>query len=135
SSRSFFGESSRDFFERPPSVDGIKHCANKYAPTNGGANGCGWGGRKQGHERGLRPGPPAGPQAAIPSIPAYHWGMERTPPRSLSLSLTSTPAATDPVCGMTVDPAAAPGPHVHNGRSYYFCCSGCLHKFKVDPDR
>jgi Cu+-exporting ATPase len=36
---------------------------------------------------------------------------------------------------MTVDPATAHGPHVHNGQSYYFCCSGCLHKFKADPDR
>jgi hypothetical protein len=45
SSRSFFGESSREFFERPPSVDGIKHCPNKYAATDGGAGGCGCGGR------------------------------------------------------------------------------------------
>jgi hypothetical protein len=35
SSRSFFGESSREFFERPPSVDGIKHCPAKYAPPRG----------------------------------------------------------------------------------------------------
>jgi hypothetical protein len=45
SSRSFFGESSRDFFERPPAVDGIKHCPNKYAPVGGAAGGCGCGGR------------------------------------------------------------------------------------------
>jgi hypothetical protein len=35
SSRSFFGESSREFFERPPSVDGIRHHAKRYAPANG----------------------------------------------------------------------------------------------------
>jgi hypothetical protein len=32
SSRSFFGESSREFFERPPSPDGIKMVPVKYAP-------------------------------------------------------------------------------------------------------
>jgi hypothetical protein len=35
SSRSFFGESSREFFERPPAVDGIRAHAKKYAPANG----------------------------------------------------------------------------------------------------
>ena len=29
SSRSFFGESSREFFERPPAVDGIRHKWNQ----------------------------------------------------------------------------------------------------------
>jgi hypothetical protein len=33
SSRSYFGESSREFFERPPSVDGIKHQPVKYTPN------------------------------------------------------------------------------------------------------
>jgi hypothetical protein len=32
SSRSFFGESSREFFERPPSPDGIKMQPVKYSP-------------------------------------------------------------------------------------------------------
>jgi heavy metal translocating P-type ATPase len=51
-------------------------------------------------------------------------------------SLLSQPAAAiDPVCGMTVDPAAAHGPHVHNGQSYYFCNPGCLRKFQADPER
>ena len=39
----------------------------------------------------------------------------------------------DPICGMTVDPAKAAGSHVHDGRTYYFCSTHCLHKFKADP--
>ncbi len=44
-------------------------------------------------------------------------------------------AATDPVCGMVVDPAAARGSHTHEGRTYYFCSPSCLEKFRADPHR
>ena len=43
--------------------------------------------------------------------------------------------ATDPVCGMTVDPARAEHSHAHGGQTYYFCCAGCRAKFEADPDR
>lgn len=46
-----------------------------------------------------------------------------------------TPAFIDPVCGMTVDPADASGPFEHAGRTYYFCCQGCLEKFRADPTK
>ncbi|HVI07942.1 MAG TPA: heavy metal translocating P-type ATPase [Candidatus Binatia bacterium] len=39
----------------------------------------------------------------------------------------------DPVCGMSVDPAAARHVHGHEGKNYYFCCAGCLQKFAADP--
>src|SRR5439155_21252924 len=56
-----------------------------------------------------------------------------TPPRTLPL--TDSPAtALDPVCGVTVDPATAHGPHVYKRRSYYFCSPGCLRKFQADPE-
>jgi hypothetical protein len=35
SSRSFFGESSREFFERPPAIDGIKEVPHKYGQPRG----------------------------------------------------------------------------------------------------
>ena len=41
----------------------------------------------------------------------------------------------DPVCGMTVDPATAKLRAEHAGKTYYFCCSGCLDKFRTDPQR
>ena len=44
-------------------------------------------------------------------------------------------AALDPVCGMTVDPAAARASAVHDGRTYYFCCPSCASKFRADPGR
>jgi Cu+-exporting ATPase len=41
--------------------------------------------------------------------------------------------ATDPVCGMTVDPAK-PGATVElGGKTYYFCCKQCAAKFNADP--
>jgi Cu+-exporting ATPase len=41
----------------------------------------------------------------------------------------------DPVCGMTVQPATAAGSHIHEQKTYYFCCQGCLAKFRADPVR
>ena len=41
--------------------------------------------------------------------------------------------ATDPVCGMTVDPASAKHVFQHEGVKYYFCCDGCLGMFKANP--
>ena len=42
---------------------------------------------------------------------------------------------TDPVCGMTVDPATAKASLDHAGTTYYFCCAGCATKFGVNPDQ
>jgi len=43
--------------------------------------------------------------------------------------------ATDPVCGMTVNEAAAASSTAHDGRTYYFCSAHCLKKFQTDPAR
>jgi YHS domain-containing protein/uncharacterized membrane protein YraQ (UPF0718 family) len=41
--------------------------------------------------------------------------------------------ATDPVCGMTVDPSN-PGARAEvDGVSYVFCCQGCADRFSADP--
>jgi len=45
------------------------------------------------------------------------------------------PAAVDPVCGMTVDPASCRHRYDHAGRTYYFCAAGCRGKFAADPDK
>lgn len=42
---------------------------------------------------------------------------------------TSGHDATDPVCGMTVDPSHAPASTHRNGETFYFCSSGCRDKF------
>ncbi|NNM76427.1 heavy metal translocating P-type ATPase [Sphingomonas sp. ID1715] len=48
----------------------------------------------------------------------------------------STPTAStvkDPVCGMSVDPAATPHHAQHEGHEYHFCSAGCRTKFVTDP--
>jgi YHS domain-containing protein/uncharacterized membrane protein YraQ (UPF0718 family) len=42
---------------------------------------------------------------------------------------------TDPVCGMTIDPEHAAGYAEQNGRTYWFCSTGCRDAFTADPDR
>ena len=41
---------------------------------------------------------------------------------------------TDPVCGMSVDPAKAAASHDYNGRTYYFCGAGCAAAFAKHPE-
>ncbi len=43
--------------------------------------------------------------------------------------------ATDPVCGMTVDPAKTPHHATHDGVEYHFCNPRCREKFVADPQR
>ena len=42
-------------------------------------------------------------------------------------------AAIDPVCGMTVQPATAAGSYEYQGKTYYFCATSCLTKFRAEP--
>jgi xanthine dehydrogenase accessory factor len=46
---------------------------------------------------------------------------------------TDPAEATDPVCGMTVPATTASRPLIHDGVTYYFCCSGCRQQFEKDP--
>lgn len=43
--------------------------------------------------------------------------------------------ATDPVCGMTVEPDQAAGQADYQGTTYYFCAEGCRKAFQEDPER
>ena len=40
---------------------------------------------------------------------------------------------TDPVCGMTVEPARAAATRAHDGHTYYFCARGCAVAFEKEP--
>jgi len=44
-------------------------------------------------------------------------------------------SATDPVCGMSVDPASAKHSAEFAGKTYYFCSAGCREKFLAEPQR
>src|SRR5437667_5024467 len=50
--------------------------------------------------------------------------------------MTTTSSLTkDPVCGMMVDPAKARASVEHNGKTYFFCCTGCAQKFEAHPEQ
>lgn len=42
--------------------------------------------------------------------------------------------ARDPVCGMTVRVSGAPHRAQHQGREFFFCCSGCRERFLAKPE-
>lgn len=48
---------------------------------------------------------------------------------------SSTSLVTDPVCGMTVDPANTVHHASHDGDDYHFCSAGCRTKFVTDPGK
>jgi Cu+-exporting ATPase len=48
--------------------------------------------------------------------------------------VTGAAAAIDPVCGMTVQPATAAGSYEYQGKTYYFCATSCLTKFRDEPN-
>ncbi len=43
--------------------------------------------------------------------------------------------ARDPVCGMSVDPAAGKPSAEHGGRLFHFCSAGCRTKFVAEPEK
>ncbi len=49
--------------------------------------------------------------------------------------MTNKTIVKDPVCGMDVEPAAAPRQTEHKGQTYYFCGSKCKEKFDLNPEQ
>ena len=45
-----------------------------------------------------------------------------------------SPTVTDPVCGMSVDPATAASVE-HEGHTYYLCGKGCAKGFRADSGK
>ncbi|HHJ14497.1 MAG TPA: heavy metal translocating P-type ATPase [Gammaproteobacteria bacterium] len=41
----------------------------------------------------------------------------------------------DPVCGMTVEPESAAAQFEHEGKTWYFCSTGCHDKFAQNPEK
>ncbi|MGC1274099.1 MAG: heavy metal translocating P-type ATPase [Planctomycetaceae bacterium] len=48
---------------------------------------------------------------------------------------TTAETVVDPVCGMTIDPAAAAASQEHQGHTYHFCSDHCARKFREEPER
>ncbi|MGH3237507.1 MAG: hypothetical protein ACRDOH_30470, partial [Streptosporangiaceae bacterium] len=72
------------------------------------------------------PLPPAGQVHGEPQV--------ETPGGRVEAAGTAGPA-TDPVCGMTVDPATAPEHRRTSTGTVYFCSAGCAAAFDADPGR
>ncbi|MEK7763435.1 MAG: HAD-IC family P-type ATPase, partial [Nitrospirota bacterium] len=80
----------------------------------------------------------ADPEKALSkaAAPLITTPISPTARKPLPMMMPAAPAAAgalDPVCGMTVQPETAAGSHAHAGKTYYFCATGCLTKFKDDP--
>jgi xanthine dehydrogenase accessory factor len=58
---------------------------------------------------------------------------ENAPPEESGLAENSEPA-TDPVCGMAVDPSKSAYRSEYDGRSFYFCCPSCKRTFDLRPE-
>jgi Cu+-exporting ATPase len=43
--------------------------------------------------------------------------------------------ATDPVCGMQVNPQTAQHKTEYEGQTYYFCAPGCKRAFEAEPQK
>jgi len=65
-------------------------------------------------------------------------GMEhKSPTSNLELPMAPKPEteAIDPVCGMTVEIAAARFRSEYEGTTYYFCAAGCKRSFDREPQK
>ncbi|HTV84257.1 MAG TPA: heavy metal translocating P-type ATPase [Dyella sp.] len=69
-------------------------------------------------------------KAAPVALPAHASGLHAMP---IPLRDTATQSVKDPVCGMTIDPAATPHHAQHDGHTYHFCAAGCRQKFIANP--
>jgi Cu+-exporting ATPase len=78
----------------------------------------------------------ADPERFLKSAPAGLISLGKKKPLPMMMSAQPTPAIgeIDPVCGMTVQPATAAGSYEYRGKTYYFCATRCLEKFRADPD-
>ena len=56
------------------------------------------------------------------------------PAKYLSAQPVDTKTATDPVCGMKVDPVTSKHRFDHAGTTYHFCSAGCRTKFSASPE-
>ncbi|MEQ1793518.1 MAG: heavy metal translocating P-type ATPase, partial [Nitrospira sp.] len=80
----------------------------------------------------------ADPEKALGKNPLYLVTIPISPTTRKPLPMmmpaaSAAGSARDPVCGMMVQPETAAGSHVHEGKTYYFCATSCLTKFKSDP--
>lgn len=52
-----------------------------------------------------------------------------------TMTMITTPAVKDLVCGMDVDPATAAARSEYQGETYYFCGTSCKERFDRNPEQ
>jgi Cu+-exporting ATPase len=82
----------------------------------------------------------AAPEKYLTSGPRAGHMVEQAPIRLKPLPMMQPPVSSqpaggeiDPVCGMTVQPQSAAGSYAHQGKTYWFCSTSCLKRFRDDP--
>ncbi len=76
----------------------------------------------------------ADPEQALRPQPVSTQPTTRRPlPMMQPAPAVTGATAIDPVCGMTVQPATAAGSYEYQGKTYYFCATSCLAKFRAEP--
>lgn len=75
----------------------------------------------------------ADPERALSPQPASSPKPTMRKPLPMMQPAPAMAGAIDPVCGMTVQPATAAGSYEYQGKTYYFCATSCLTKFRTDP--
>ena len=70
------------------------------------------------------------------TLPVVEIGSDQTTSPKEAEHHMSNPsiAVTDPVCGMSIDPATAATSQDHDGHTYYFCSQHCADTFAAAPE-
>ncbi len=74
-------------------------------------------------------------QAPLSPAGQVHAEPQIETPSSAGAGQAEVVPVTDPVCGMTVEPATSSGPRGSGADTVYFCSAGCAAAFDADPDR
>lgn len=77
--------------------------------------------------------PPDGAQPATPAAHDEHHGKKGEGPPKAPGDATIGDTTKCPVSGEEFVVDASSPKAEHNGKTYYFCCSGCKKKFESDP--
>lgn len=69
----------------------------------------------------------------VPASGFIRLGRKKEIIRHGEMTATPTGEFIDPVCGMSVAPETAAGKYDFEGETFYFCSTGCLNKFRQNP--
>jgi xanthine dehydrogenase accessory factor len=74
-------------------------------------------------------------EIAVLALAEVIAARQKRGPRAAAVEQPAVIFATDPVCGMTVDPLTAAHKAVHDGKTFWFCSAGCQAEFEKEPQK